>query len=143
VILNHRWQRETKDQELITKQSNELRRTRREIFVRYFTTESSLVLVGTEVKSRRQGGDLDATASDPPELQEAIAAYYPTLYDANLVAGTDVAHALTERNDYIVAAFRDSRGVEPSPDDLLTKQNQTYYYRPCERFKTRIIPAHH
>lgn len=50
VILNHRWQRETKDQELITKQSNELRRTRREIYVRYFTTESSLVLVGAEVR---------------------------------------------------------------------------------------------
>jgi hypothetical protein len=64
------------------------------------------VLVGAEVKSRRQGGDLDATASDPPELQEVIATYYPTLYDANLVAGTDVAHALTERNDYIVAAIR-------------------------------------
>jgi hypothetical protein len=31
-----------------------------------------------------------------------MAAYYPTVYDANLVAGTGVAAALTERNSILL-----------------------------------------
>ena len=126
AILNHRWQAESRKQELSAERFNQLRTERRQIYVSYFSAEARLMQMADGIKKQVQSGDLPPSPEYPRQLEEPIGALASTVYEINLIAGRDVREALAERQNFVAAFRQDAGKAEQTPDDFPARRSRTY-----------------
>ena len=126
AILSHRWQAESREQELSMERFNELRTERRQIYVSYFTAETDLMQMADDMKKQARSGDLSPSPGPPQQLSEPIKALASIAYVIYLIAGPDVRAAFDERQTFVGAFIRDAGKSEQTPDDLRAMRDRTY-----------------